>query len=121
MASLAEFETAPTGTVYRSSQEGGWTDASVGDKLYEGFESNNTQGNNYRVKLFSNAEIFLNSTTTVYINNLSGVVKYRESGGGWAEVGDPGSYEVMAVATRDQSSVSLGLLARGGYRPPAWD
>ncbi len=43
MAVLAEFETAPSGTVRRTGRTANWIDATVGDKLEDGYESNNTK------------------------------------------------------------------------------
>lgn len=121
MANLAEFESAPPGTVYRISSDAGWTDASVGDTLEDGYESDNVQGNNYQVRLLSNAEVRFNGKVTVSLSNLSGGVKYKDPKDGWEQVNGPGQFEAEAVATGDGSSVSAAFLARGGFRPPEWD
>lgn len=121
MASLAEFESTPPGTVYRPAYDAGWTDALVGDILEVGYESDNIQGNNYQVRLLPNAEIWFKDPVTVSLSNLSGVVKCKDPKDGWKQLDGPDQCEAIAVATGDQSSVTLVLLARGGYRPPEWD
>jgi hypothetical protein len=121
MANLAEFESTPPGTVYRPNPDSGWTDALVGDLLENEYESDNIQGNNYQVRLLPNAEIWFKDPATVSLSNLSGVVEYKDPKNGWKQVGGPDQCEAVAVKTGDQGSVSLVLLARGGYRPPEWD
>ena len=121
MAYLAEFETAPAGTEHRDSSLGDWVSAAVGDKLEEGHESRNTQGNNYQVRLRSDAGIFFSSPALVTLSNLTGAVKYKPaSGGDWMPASDGTQYTVMAVGTGVGGGGSVVCGYQGLYRPKPW-
>jgi len=121
MAALAEFETTPAGTERRDSSGGTWVSATVGDKLEEGYESRNTQGANYQVRLYSEAGIFFNSPTVVSLSNLTGVVKYRPaSDGDWVAATAGTQYTVMAVGTGIGGGGSVVCGAPGIFRPRPW-
>ena len=120
MANLAEFETTPAGTERRDSSGGTWVSASVGDKLEEGHESRNTQGNNYQVRLYSDAGIFFNSPTVVSLSNLTGMVKYKPSGGDWVLASAAAQFTIIAAGTGIGGGVSVVCSGQGAYRPKPW-
>jgi len=121
MATLAEFETTPVGTERRNSSSNNWVAASVGDKLDEGHESRNTQGNNYQVRLRSDAGVFFSSPALVTLSNLTGVVKYKPaSGGDWELASDGTQYTVTAVGTGPGGGGSVVCGYQGAYRPKPW-
>lgn len=120
MAVLAEFETAPSGTVRRTGRTANWIDASVGDKLEDGHESDNTQSNGYQIGLNSKAEIRFDAITQVNLSNISGTVKYLNSEDKWVQVSASGQYDAEAVGTGPGGSVSVVCACKGDYRPPQW-
>lgn len=119
MADMAEFEATPPGTVKRASLIEGWSDACVGDKLADNYESYNTHSNDYKVKIYANAGIWFGIVVEVYLDDIVGEVKYKISGDIWTRVEKPGSYNAAAVATGSSSSVSVVCSTRGVYRPSA--
>ena len=120
MAVLAEFESAPSGTVRRTSPGANWIDASVGDKLEDGHESNNTLSNDYQIGLKSRAEIRFEAITQITLNNVIGTVKYLNSNDDWVPVTSDGQFDAEAVGTGLGGSVSVVCAGKGDYRPPAW-
>jgi len=121
MANLAEFETAPAGTVRRNSSDASWIPASVGDVLGDGNESNNLHGDGYQVRLYPNAGMMFNIPTTVSLTNLQGQVKYQPPGSDWVDASDPGQYLVMGVGTGVGGGVSVVCGCIGAYRPRPWN
>ena len=120
MSILAEFETAPSGTEYRIDSNSQWQTASIGTKLYEDYESRNTQSNDYQVKLYADACFDLNSTTDVDIDNITGIVKVKDPAHGWTVVEESGTYSANAVGVGASGSVSISCSGVGPYGPRPW-
>jgi hypothetical protein len=121
MATLAEFETAPAGTERRPSSSSNWVTALVGDQLSDGSESRNIQGNNYQVRLNSDAGIFFVAPTMISLSNLNGTVKYKPAGGGdWAQASEGAQYTVLAVGTAIGGGGSIVCSGQGAFRPKPW-
>ena len=120
MSNLAEFETAPSGTQYHISSDAQWQTASVGTTLDEGYESRNTQGNKYQVRLNADACVDYTSTTEVTLSNMTGVLKVKDPVQGWIEVSDEGDYTVNAVGTGANSGISVICSGSGAFRPRPW-
>lgn len=121
MANVAEFETAPTGTQYRTGPNDDWANAEVGNKLGEGYESRNTQANDYQVRLYSDACIEFDQETTVTLGHLEGGVIYKDFEGNWIPVPGAGQYSSTAFGTKVGGGVSVICGARGVYPPRPWN
>jgi len=118
MAYLAEFETAPAGTQYRTGSDAGWVDAQLGEKLGAGYQARNTQSNEYQVKLYSDAEMRFETAVAVSLSNITGTVRYEDSQGGWHAVSQAGDYDVQAVRTAPGGGVSIACSIPSNFRPP---
>ena len=121
MRDLAEFVKVSAGTVKKAGMGTEWMNASVGDKLRNGYESDNTDRNCYIIKLFTNAEMVFGSTTGVILENVRGAVMFRNSDNdSWKPVSSDCAVSAIAVATKENGRVSIICSVRGVFRPPEW-
>lgn len=118
MANMAEFQLAPEGTQRRTGPQAEWVDASVGDKLGENHESRNIHSHDYRVRLYPEAQMKLDTIRTVSLSNIVGTVEYLDSSGEWVKVSDAGQYAVAAVTTGKASGVSITCSYPLVFPPP---
>lgn len=118
MAALAKFETAPTGTQYRTNGEADWQDANVDDELYEDYQTRNTQSNEYQVRLYERTQIRFDTVVSMTLSNITGTVKYKDVNENWITVGSLGQYNGKAVYTNAESGVIASMDARGIVKPP---
>lgn len=110
---LAEVTSAPQGTQYREDDQSQWQAASVGTKLYEDYEIQNTSGD-YGVELDYEVEIEFDSLADVEFGTISGQAKYLDSTQTWQKASSNDQVEAYSVATGENSTVPISIEVEKG-------
>jgi len=121
MADLAEIKRASIGTEYRENETSSWHEASVGQILLNGYQTKNTEDDNYQVALFGDAEIAFGVLVDVSLSDISGTVKYKNSAGEWITADSECDVSATSVATEPGGGVYILCSGKGAYRPPVWN
>jgi len=120
---LAKFSTAPAGTQWRPKSPGRWYTASVGDPLYENYECQNIQQNDYQLEVYSEVEVeFPDGITDVEAyGKITGSAEYLNAQQQWVTFPGIGTVQANAIRTDEDSVLPVAIAAgRGCAKPRGW-
>lgn len=100
------FKTAPTDTYYKVSYSGTQIDANVNDPLYDGYFAGNKRGTDFDVYMANDALIVFDGVQDVYVYDISGLVKYKNSAGFLITITSSGTYSMQELATGSNGACS---------------
>ena len=122
MAKRAEFVECPSGTEYRTSSKGEWQTATVGLDLLDGYQSRNTEGNNYTVNIVGDGGVrYGDSDVSIALSKISGTVKILKNGKDWTTISTEGTYHTNEIGVGPGGGVQVVCGMTGTFKPRGWN